>query len=409
VAKALDDAQFDWADVPEYEEDVIFAIVENAVEKRSKPDPKAGKGYMLVEELLRLLNTIFGWESYQERIAEDNRDIIPLQDHEVVQQLWPPAIVPVQAPTKAFDPEGEEDIGYIQKAVDMAVEERAASDIQSMANIYNSLYWLCSSLQNMDKANGDKANKTIITKLKSAMAAIGEAIKQTLTKKSAPQPLVYGQENVQQPDEEGSMENVIKDFSQVEQGDIGQPPAVQKPAEPSVGEQPGQKLTSFAQVAEAVQVEKPVSEQPAEPEIAKVPEAVEELADEFGEFIKKVFASEGTPAEKQAVLMQGGQALYGELGQMLEAERPEADRLQEVVQKAVAPLVQKIESLEVQLAAAKTQQPAEPGGEPELVRKSLVIGVEPSRVVKQFSEAPTFQNLVRWPYGGGTAPDFPEG
>jgi hypothetical protein len=406
VAKSLEQDGFDWETAPEYEGEIFVAV-----EKRSKPDPKAGKGYLLVEQLLKQLNSLFGWETYQDMVDEQNRDVIPLQDVPALQPLFP---VAGPGPAKSFDPDDDETIAYIEKTIEVAGPAPGIHDIRTLADVYDRLFWLANSIQNRDKAAGKKT----VTKLKAAMTAITEAMKQQIAQKSQqPQPLVYGDEGIietpvaEVAKEETMPGSALTSFEQVDATAVGTLPIVEKGPQPSVGATPGAALTSFQQVADDLE-ERVAKEQaalgvgepamPLAPAVA-APTPVGEIVGEFGDFVAKVFESDAPLAEKRTALAEVGQSFFGRLGQMLEGERPEEDRIKAAVMKAVAPLVEKIENLERQLAVAKSY-PASDGSEPEMVRKSLTIGVRPARIVEQQQEAPTFEDLIRYPQGGGWAP-----
>lgn len=394
MAKSLEQDGFDWETAPEYEGDLDLPFSAH-VEKRSKPDPKAGKGYLLVEELLRKLNTAFGWESYQDKIDEENRDTIALQDIPALKPLFP--VGSMKPPEKDYNEETEEWQGFIQKAVDgVAVEPSdGILDIRTLADVYERLYWLANSLARRDKTAGKKDGKKTVTRLKAAMSAIAEAMKQTLAKSQPPEPLTYGEppeREVQPETEVTEMDRVLPDNTLTTFEDVvktGQVPAPTAPPQPPVA---GGELTDFSQVADA-----------AEEKIAKraeLPPPVVKTIQSFQDVATNLWAAEADVGDKQKALLQLNKALAQELHDQLERERPEEDRIVKAVTEAVAPLAQEIENLRAQLAIVKTQKPvveAEESDDPPLVRKSLPgkVVLQPARVVKSQQEAPTFLDLVR--------------
>jgi hypothetical protein len=397
VAKSLEQDGFDWADAPEYEGDLELPFSAH-VEKRSKPDPQAGKWYTLAADILNRLNTVFGWESYQDKIDETNRDIIPFKDLPLAAKL-PVGAVELSADDYDADPEG-----YIEKATALlgtpTDAEQPAMEIGQMAELYERLYFLAESLGRRDEQNGTRDGKKTITKLRAAMKAVADAMKEMLSKAQPPEPLTYGEEPdaVQKVKEETTVQgdNVLKDFADAAK--VGQKSTEPRQPQPSVE---GGTLTDFSQVAD-------VAQQPARPQpqvaVAKTAgpdDDLDPLLDEFGEAMRKAWVAEAPVGAKHEVLAQIFKAFVNEVGGRLESQRPEEERIEKAVRQAVAPLVVKIEQLEAQIAVAKSQPQAKPAGagdEEPLVRKSFPGGrnvvLQPARFVQKSDQKPTFVDLV---------------
>jgi len=395
VAKSLEQDGFDWADAPEYEGDLELPFSAH-VEKRSKPDPKAGKGYLLVENLLRRLNTAFGWESYQDKIAEENRDVIPFKDLPLAAKL-PVGAVELSADDYDADPED-----YIEKATALlgtpTDAEQPAMEVGQMAELYEQLYYLAESLSRRDVTNGTKDGKKAITRLKAAMKAVAEAMKEMLSKAQPPEPLTYGEaepQPVQKVQEETIVQegdNVLKDFADAAK--VGQKPIEPRQPQPSVE---GAALTDFSQVADvALPTPQP---QPAVAKAAE-PDDLDQLLGEFTGAVQKAFVAEAPVSSKQEALAHIVKAFISELGGRLESQRPDEERIEKAVRQAVAPLVAKIEQLEAQVAVAKSQPQATPKteGEEPLVRKSFPgkrnVVLQPARFVQKGDRRPDFVDLV---------------
>ena len=389
VAKSLEQDGFDWDTAPEYEGDLELPFSAH-VEKRSKPDPQAGKWYTLAADILARLNEVFGWESYQDKIDETNRDAIPFKDLPLAAKL-PAGAVELSADDYDADPEG-----YIEKMDAMVAEpEQGPMDVRQMAELYERLYFLAESLGRRDEQDGTKDGKKTITRLKSAMRAVAAAMKETLSKAQPSEPLTYGEEPAQEVQKETTMQNdnVLKDFADA--AAVGQKPVVPQQPQPSV--ETG-VLTDFSQVADVAQQPAP---QP-QPAVAKAAEPgdLDQLLGEFTGAVQKAFITEAPVGAKQEALAHIVKAFVGELGGRLESERPEEDRIEKAVRRAVAPLVAKIEQLEAQVAVAKSQsqlKAASEGGEEPLVRKSFPgkrVVLQPARYVQKSDRKPTFVDLV---------------
>jgi len=272
--------------------------------------------------------------------------------------------------------------------------------VRQMAELYERLYFLAESLNRRDATNGTKDGKKTITRLKAAMKAVADAMKEMLSKAQPPEPLTYGEAEPQPPAEaaqkveEPTMQegdNVLKDFADV--AEIGQKSVEPREPLPSVE---GGALTDFEQVADVALPAPP----PQPVAKAAAPDDLGQLLGEFTGAVQKAFVAEAPVDAKREALAHIVKAFAGELGGRLESQLPEEERIEKAVRQAVAPLVAKIERLEAQVAVAKSEPkptPAAVGGEEPLVRKSFPgrrVVLQPARFVEKSDRQPTFVDLV---------------
>lgn len=398
IAKSQDWSEVDWSEVDEYEEDTLFPEAGPVVEKRSKPDPKAGKEAVVIDSLKKLLRLLagFDWKSYKEYAATINRDDISLGPLPVTGDVSPvgahgetrgkpPGEV---LPQKSYDEAEGGWLEYIEKA---RPEE---NNLVSLADTYERLAVVAKALP-----EGDGLLASSVAMALAGMAGVlappepaVKAYNEEVIAKSAEE--VGGLEQFLEVDAVHGLDNylgaaeasgrpVLKSFGETDQkGNVDLDRHRQTRPPPAAIEDG--VLTDFGQLAQAGPVQKAAVEPGADP------------LQTLQRYREEILKSDAPLQEKRAALKKVGEAVLANLVEGLSESAPEEDRVGMIVEKAIVPLLEKladrIDDLERQIAVAKSEGGGRSPGE-FLVRKSISPSVRPSRSVTKGRA--TFTGLVR--------------
>jgi hypothetical protein len=380
IAKSQDWSEVEWSEVDEYEGDLFLPEVGPVVEKRSEPDKKAGKKAVVVDTLKKLLSLLasFDWASYKEYAATVNRDDIILGPPPVTDDVSPVGPPKPTADTyqKSYDEVDESWLEYIEKA------KPEENNLPSLADTYERLVAVSKALP-----EGDDLSPTVamaVFRILDVLAPPGPQVKayneEVITKSAdeigdleefLEEGAVHGLDSYLGV-MEASGRQVLKSFGETDVKGTVDPGSHQRVQSPTpVGA--GGVLTDFDQIAE----------------VGHPPPTLQQYKEE-------ILKSDAPLREKQAALKRVGETVLAGMMEELSQSAPEEDRVALTVEKTVVPLLERlidrIDSLERQVAITKSEAGGEPPGR-ALVRKSLDPGIRPSRSIS--NQKATFRGLVK--------------
>lgn len=401
VAKSQEWAEVDWDDVPEYEGDIPFLdddvekemlfgqeigrIPAHPKKKGREDKNKRTKEPTLVQSLRKLMALLkaFDWESYEDKVKEENRDAIPLQEIPAVGDLFEVGHFE-EPPSGTYEKSQREWVEYIEKA------QPRVNDIESLADAYHRLYHVRGATSGEDVL----PTRAALYALREVMPGMAKA-----------EPLVYGAEWVEKDVEAlvgGLEEDSVRDLAtfleEMDEGSVlksfgevdtkGQVTARVPPPQPRP--MAAEVLTDFSQVGQ---------EQPTPTMTVEKSDVDEHLA-AFRELAERVQKSGGTAEEKAAAMRQVGTVLLERMIEDVEQPAGGGEDIRKAVEtamgSALGPVLQRIEGLEKQLAEALSgrERAGGGGGGGGVVRKSIP-SVAASRIVTRKDSRATFTGLVR--------------